>query len=148
MKSTSKKVTRPTTKALNNDPDPVGFGTTLAEIIAELKDAYHARLHAFLRRFVLVRFEPAVHRRVVDAGTNHGGPVSFPATITVYPRDATGFARVVGKLETPFPEPSDEHLPDEQPDDPEGVYVPSMFTGKPVWMARPKGGWRKFGRRR
>ena len=68
----SKKVTRPTTKALNDDPDPVGFGTTLAEIIAKLKDAYRARLHAFLRVFLLVRTRagcaPDHFRRGNDAG--------------------------------------------------------------------------------
>ena len=126
----------------------MGFGRKIAEIIAELKDAYHARLHACLRRFVLVRFEPAVHRRVVDAGTNHGGPVSFPATITVYPRDATGFAPVVGEQETSLAELSDEHSPDEQPDDPEyGPYFIGLF-GEPVRMRRPKRGWRGRGRRR
>ena len=89
-----------------------------------------------------------MHRRVVDAGTNHGGPVSFPATITVYPRDAKGFARVVGKLETSLTELSDEHLPDQQPDDPEyGPYFIGL-SGEPVRARRPKRGWRKFGRRR
>jgi hypothetical protein len=118
-----------------------------AELCTKLKEAYYAQLRAFLRRFLLVRFEPAVHRRIVDAGTNHGGPVSFLATLTVYPRDAKGFARVVGKLETSLAELSDEHLPDQQPDDPEyGPYLNGLFG--PVRMVRPKRGWRRLGRRR
>ena len=52
MALTSKKRARPTTKSPNDGPDPVGFGTTLAQIIAELQDAYRARLHAFLRKFL------------------------------------------------------------------------------------------------
>ena len=54
MALTSKKRARPTTKSPNDGPDPLGFGATLAEIIAELQDAYRARLHAFLRKFTLV----------------------------------------------------------------------------------------------
>ena len=119
----------------------------LPALYAKLAEIYYAQLRAFLRRFVLVRFEPAVHRRVVDAGTNRGGPVSFPATLTVYPRDAKGFARVVGKLETPVAELGDDDQPDELTDDPEGVYINSLF-GKRVWVPRPKRGWRKLGRRR
>ena len=43
MALTSKKRARPTTKSPNDGLDPVGFGATLAEIIAELQDAYRAR---------------------------------------------------------------------------------------------------------
>jgi hypothetical protein len=68
MPLTSKKVSRPTTRSPNEDLDPVGFGTTLAEIVAELKDAYRARLHAFLRVFLLVRLAPAVLRLIADFG--------------------------------------------------------------------------------
>ena len=141
-----KKLARRTTRAPKEDADPLGL---LSALHAKLKEAYYAQLRAFLGRNLLVRgIEPAARRRILDAGTIQGGPVSFPLMITVYPRDATGFARVVGKLETSLAEPSDEHLPDQQPDDPEGVYITSILTGKPVWMPRPKRGWRKFGRRR
>ena len=72
MKLTSKKVARPTTRTPSDDPDPLGFGTKLAEIIAELKDAYHARLRAFLLKFLLVRLDagraPAHPRRGNGAG--------------------------------------------------------------------------------
>ncbi len=141
MKTTSKKSARPIARTPQEDADPLGFA-------AKLEEAYHAQLRAILRRNLLVRFEPAVLRGIGDGGTNHGGPVSFPATLTVYPRDAHGFARVVGELETPVAELTAETEPDEQPDDPEGVYITSMFTGKPVWVARPKRGWRGRGPRR
>ncbi len=76
MALTSKKVARPTTRRLNEEPDPVGFGTTLAEIIAELKDTYRARLHAFLRVFLLVKLcagrTPEHARR--DPGAGRAGP--------------------------------------------------------------------------
>ena len=143
----SKKVTRPTTKALNDDPDPVGFGTTLAEIIAKLKDAYRARLHAFLRVFLLVKLAPAVLRTIFDAATTQGGPVSFDLRITVYPRNASGFFRVVGALKTPVAELWDDDQPDEESDDPEyGPWINGLFG--PVRARRPKRGWRKFGRHR
>ena len=141
-----KKVTSPTIRTPNEDADPLGL---LPALYAKLAETYYAQLSVFLSKFLLVRFEPAVRRSIVDAGSNHGGPVKFPATITVYPCDAAGFALVVGRLETPFPEPSDEHLPYEQPDDPEyGPYVYSLFTGEPVRVGRPKRGRRRFGRRR
>jgi hypothetical protein len=136
-----KKVTTPTTRTPDQAADPMGL---LPALCAKLAEAYYAQLRAFLRRFLLVRCEPpALQRRILDAGTAQGGPVSLPATLTVYPRDATGFAPVVVKLETPFPEPWDEHRPDEQPDDPEyGPYINGLFG--PV--RRPKRGWRRFGR--
>ncbi len=100
-------------------------------LYAKLAEAYHVRLRAFLRRFLLVSLEPAVLRGIVDAGTTHGGPVSFPLTITVHPRDAKGFARVVGKLETPPVELSDEHLPDEQEEySTDETYIYDVATGK------------------
>jgi hypothetical protein len=141
-----KKVTRPTIRTPNEDADPMGL---LPALYAKLAETYYAQLSVFLRKFLLVRFEPAVRRSIVDAGTNHGGPISFPATITVYPCDAAGFALVVGRLETPFPEPSDELSPDWQPDHPgDGPYVYSLFTGEPVRVGRPKRGRRRGGRRR
>jgi hypothetical protein len=139
----SKKRARPTSRTPREEPDPVGFGTTLAEMIAELKDAYRARLHAFLRAFLLVRLAPAALRSVLDAATTQGGPVSFDLRITVHPRNASGFFRVVGELKPPSDELSDEDLPDE----PE-YYVHSIFSKEPVRMRRPKRGWRRFGRRR
>jgi hypothetical protein len=85
MKSMSKKGARPTTQALNGGPDPVGFARVLAEIIAELQDAYRARLHAFLRMFPLLRLAPAVRRSIFAAVTARGRPVSFDFRITFYP---------------------------------------------------------------
>jgi hypothetical protein len=158
MPLTSKKVSQPTTRSPNEDPDPVGFGTTLAEIIADLQDAYHARLRAFLLKYLLVRLDAAVRRRIFAAVTARGRPVDVDFRITFYPPDASGFFRADGALKTPVAELTaetepdeeqwDEHLPNQPPDDPEGVYITSMFTGKPVWVAKPKRGWRKLGRRR
>ena len=82
----------------------------------------------------------------VDAGT--GQHVTFDLKITVHSRNASDFAPVVGELQTSSAQLSDEHLPDQQPDDPEGTYITSLFTGKPVRVARPRRGWRKLGRRR
>jgi hypothetical protein len=144
----SKKGARPTTKALNDDPDPVGFGRVFAEIYAKLEEAYQARLRVFLLKFLLVKLKPAVRRSIFAAVTARGRPVSFDFRITFYPPDASGFYRAVGALKTPSAELWDEHSPDEEQDDPEGVYITSLFTGKPVWVARPKRGWRKLGRRR
>jgi hypothetical protein len=141
LKST--KLAQPTSRTHNEEPDPVGFGTPLAEMIAELKDAYHARLHAFLRVFLLVRLAPAVLQSILDAATAQGGPVSFDLTITVHPRSASGFFRVVGALKPPSDELSDEPLPDE----PE-YYVHSIFSDVPVRVGPPKRGRRRFGRRR
>jgi hypothetical protein len=139
MKPTSKKVARPTISSPPlQDPDPLGF---FPAISARLQEAYRKWLHTLLRDYLLVKVEPHVRRRLLDAGTAEGLPVSFSLTITVHPRDSSGFARVVGALETPFP---DQH----SPDDPDGTYVTSLFTGKAVWMPRPKRGWRRFGRRR
>ena len=67
----------------------------------------------------------------------------FAATLTVYPRDASGFARVDGALETPSEEPQ----PAGPADDPAYVDVQGLF-GQTVRVPRPKGGWRKRGRRR
>ena len=74
MPLTSKKAVRPTTRSSNEDPDPVGFGTTLAEIIAELQDAYRARLHAFLLKSLLVRLDAAERRSIFAAVTARGRP--------------------------------------------------------------------------
>lgn len=134
-----KKVTRPTIRTPNEDPDPLGL---FAALCAKLEDAYYAQLSVLLRKNLMVGgLEPAVLRFIVDAGTAQGRPVSFPATLIVHPRDATGFALVVGRLETPIPDLSD------QPDAPgDGPYINGLFG--PVRMRRPKRGWRRFGRRR
>jgi len=130
MISKLKKVARPTTKAPNEDPDPVGFGTTLTQMIAGLEVAYRARLHAFLRKFTLVTLAPAARRQVFSAVTAQGRPVSFDLRITFYPPDASGFCRAVGALKTPSGEVDEDQL-DEQPDDAErGPYVTSIFGEK------------------
>jgi hypothetical protein len=82
----------------------------------------------------------------VDAGA--GQHVTFDLKIAVQSRNASDFAPVVGEQETSLAELSDEHSPDEQPDDPEyGPYFIGLF-GEPVRMRRPKRGWRGRGRRR
>ena len=81
----------------------------------------------------------------VDAGA--GQHVTFDLKIAVQRRNASDFAPVVGELETSSAEPSDEHLPDDQSDDPEyGPCINGLFG--PVRMRRPKRGWRRGGRRR
>jgi hypothetical protein len=122
MKSTSKKGARPTTKALNDDPDPLGFA-------AKLEEAYYAQLHAILRKNLIVGLPPPVLRRIVDVGTAQGEPVTVPLTITVHPREASGFALVFGELD-PFYLPLD---PSSRPS------LPSLFPEEPVRPpVRPK----------
>ena len=134
-------------QAPNQDPDPVGFAQVLAETSAQLEEAYQTQLRAFLRKFLLVRFEPAVRRSISAAVTAQGGPVTLPATLTVYPRDASGMVRVDGALITSVAELADDPQPAEQSDDPAYVDVQGLF-GQTVRMHRPKGGWRKRSRRR
>lgn len=135
-----KKVTRPTIRTPNEDPDPLGL---LAALSAKLADAYYAQLSVFLREKLIVGgLEPAVLRFILDAGTAQGRPVRLPATLIVHPRDAMGFALVVGRLETPFPEPSD------QPDAPgDAPYIDTLF-GERVPASQLKTGRRRVGRRR
>jgi hypothetical protein len=142
MALTSKtKLARRTTRKPNENPDPLGFA-------AKLEEAYQEWWRAFLRDNLIVKLKPAKLRGVVGAGTARGEPVSFPLTITVDPGDASGFARVVGKLETPVAELAAAAEPDEQSDDPDyGPPFTGLF-GKRVRARRPKGGWRKPGRRR
>ena len=68
-------------------------------------------------------------RRIADVGTAQGEPVTFPLTITAHPRDASGFALVVGELDTFY-------LPLDYSSDPS---LTSLFTEKPVQPpVRPK----------
>ena len=147
MALTSKKRARPTTKSPNDGLDPVGFGATLAEIIAELQDAYRARLHAFLLKYLLVRLDAAVRQRIFAAVTARGRPVDVDFRITFYPADASGLFRADSALKTPVADLWDEDQPDEQPHDPEyGPWINGFFG--PVRARRPKRGWRRGGRRR
>ena len=148
MVLTSKRRARPTTMVPTDDPDPVGFGTTLAEMIAELQDAYRARLHAFLRKFTLVTLAPAVRRHIFAVVKAQGGPVTFDFRITFHPPDASGFYLAVGALKTPGGEPADEAEPDQQPDAAErGPYIISLF-GEKIPASRLKAKRRRFGLRR
>jgi hypothetical protein len=141
-----KKRARPTTEAPNDEPDPVGFGTTLAEMIAELQRAYRARLHAFLRKFLLLQLAPAARRQVFAAVAAQGRPVTFDFKITLHPPDASGFCRAVGVLKMPSGEVDEDQL-DEQPDAAErGPYVNSIF-GEKIPASRLKTKRRRFGRR-
>jgi hypothetical protein len=111
-----KAVRRPPTRTPLDGPDPLGFGTKLAKIIAEMQAAYRAPMCASLHELLLVEFSPGSRRRMLDAPTARGEPVSFLAEIIMYPDDATGFRRAVGTLlritgDSPIAES------DEQPDD-------------------------------
>jgi hypothetical protein len=149
MALTSKKGARPTTKALNDDPDPVGFGRVFAEIYAKLEEAYHAQLRAFLRRNLLVGgLAPAVRRRIFAAVTARGRPVDADFRITFYPPDASGFFRADGALKTPVAELTAETEPDEESDAPErGPYITTLF-GEKLPASRLKTRRGRFGRRR
>ena len=84
----------------------------------------------------------------VDAGTARGGPVSIDLRIMIHPRNAHGFAHVVGELKTPSAELSDELRPDQQPDAPEdGPYIVTLF-GERVPVSQLKTRRRRLGRRR
>jgi hypothetical protein len=106
----------------------MGFAQVLARMSAQLAETYPARLGVLLRKFLLVEFEPAELQSIVDAGTAQEWlPVTLFATPTVYPRDASGFARADGALEAPAKH-SSEPQPD-NPDDPEyGPYSASPFA--------------------
>ena len=139
MALTSKtKLPRSTTRKPNENPDPLGFA-------AKLEEAYQEWLRALLRDNLIGKLKPAKLRGVVAAGTARGQPVSFPLTITVDPGDASGFARVVGKLETPVAELAAEAEPEEQPDASE-PYIIGLFGDKiPLSRIKPK---RRRGSRR
>ncbi len=124
--ATAKKVARPRVKPLNPDPDPVGFAQVLAETSAQLEEAYQERLRALLRKFLLVRFEPAVLQRIWAAETAPGGSATFLVALTVHPRDASGSPRLVGRLATTFEEPQPE-APDAAED---GAYTIGLFGDK------------------
>ncbi len=112
-----KQVARPTTRTPLDGPDPLGFGTKLAKIIAEMQNAYRAPLRASLHELLLVEFSPDARRRMLDAPTARGGPASFLAKIIMSPPDdASGFCPAVG---TPLRITGTSPIlePDEQPDD-------------------------------
>jgi hypothetical protein len=102
-------------------------------------------LRAFLRKFDLVRFEPAVRQRIRAAETAPGGPATFLVALTVHPRDASGFPRLVGKLATPFEEPQPDEAPDAAEDG--GEYIRGLFGDK-IPASRLKPVRRSKGRRR
>jgi hypothetical protein len=130
----------------NQSADPLGFAKTFAEMYAKLEEAYHARLRVFLVKFLLVRLKPAVRRRIIEAATAQGRPVSFDLRITVHPRDAHGFTRVVGALLSDDFRGEDQ--PDQQPDAPgHGSYIIGLF-GNPIPASQLKPGRRRLGRRR
>jgi hypothetical protein len=113
---------RPTTRTPLDGPDPLGFGTKLAKIIAEMQAAYRAPMCESLHELLLVEFSPDSRRRMLDAPTARGGPVSFLAKIIMYPDDASGFRRAVGTLlritgDSPIAE-SDEQPDDDDSEDP------------------------------
>ena len=123
-------------------PSIAARATLFAEIFAKLEEAYHARLRVFLLKFLLVRLKPALRRRIIKAATAQGRPVSFDLRITVHPRDASGFARVVGALLSDDSRGGDQ--PDHPPDTPEdGPYIIGLF-GKPIPVSRLNTKRRRF----
>jgi hypothetical protein len=141
----AKKVARPPNKPQNPEADPLRLFPGLS---VQLQQTYDAQLRAFLHKFVFVRLAPAVRRSISAAVTAQGGPVSVDFRITFYPPDASGFLRANGELITPVAALAPEGERDEQSDDPEyGPQFTGLF-GEHVRMRRPKGGWRKSGRRR
>jgi hypothetical protein len=84
---------------------------------------------------------------MLDAATVQGKPVNYDLSITAYPRQAHGLARVVGELKAPRDEPQADE-PEDNPDDPDyGPYINTLF-GERVRMPRPSGGWKKFARKK
>jgi hypothetical protein len=103
------------------DLDPLGLFPTLSE---QLQQTYYAQLRAFQRKFDLVRFEPAARQRIRAAETPPGGPATFLVALTVHPRDASGFPRLIGRLPTPFEAPQADEPPDAAE---EGKYIRGLF---------------------
>jgi hypothetical protein len=143
-----KQVAHPTTRTPLDGPDPLGFGTKLAKIIAEMQNAYRAPLRASLDEFLLVEFSPNSRRRMLDAPTAQGRPVSFLAEIIMYPDDASGFRRAVGTLlriagASPMAES------DEQPDDDDSEDPPLIIdtSRNPISKSDYEAGMRKSLRR-
>src|SRR5271166_6458499 len=94
----SKPGVRPPIRTTHADADPLGLFPALSE---QLKQTYYAQVRGLLRKFLLVGgLAPAVRRSISAAVTAQGGPVSFDVTLTFYPPDASGFARVIGELIT------------------------------------------------
>ncbi len=139
--ATAKKVARPPVKPPNPDADPLGLFPGLS---AQLKQTYDAQVHAFLRKFDFVRFEPAVLQRIRAAETVSGGPATFLVALTVHPRDASGFPRLVGRLPTPFEAPPPAEPPDAAED---GKYIRGLFGDK-IPVSRLKPAQRSKSRRR
>ncbi len=79
-------------------------------------------------RHLLVEDEPDALDAILEAGTEQGAPVRVPLTIIVYPRDATGFVRVVH-------EPSHKSLPSKKPLPPQ--VRPKTPLGKRKLNQRP-----------
>ena len=98
MPMKSKQLPRPANGARSQSVDPLGFGKVLDEIDGELAQAYYARVHAFLEKYIIVGFAPAAHQRILAAATRRGGPAALATGLKVHPRDASGFARVDGAL--------------------------------------------------
>jgi len=139
----AQKVARPPIKPPNPDSDPVGFAQVLAQTSTQLAEAYQEQLRAFLRKFDLVKFEPAVRQRIRAAETASGGPTTFLVALTVDRRGTSGFSRLVGRLATPFEEPP----PDEPPKAVEdGKYIRGLFGDK-IPLSRLKPARRSKGRR-
>jgi hypothetical protein len=121
MTSTRTKFTRPTITPFKEDTDPVtprrgarAFRDGDAKVRGKRSDAkagslleagddttVGGHLMPFFdpRRNLIVELKPAVLKRILDAATARGRPVTLRLEITVHPRDAKGFVHVVGELE-------------------------------------------------
>jgi hypothetical protein len=145
MTPTLKKFARPPVQLPHPDPDPLGFGQVLAEISTKLAETYQERLDVLLSKYLLVEFEPAELQSIVDAGTaQEWPPVALPATLTVDPRDASGFVQVLGALETPSEERQFGQASNAAED---GEYINTIF-GEKIPLSQLKPARRSKGRRR
>ena len=147
--ATAKKVARPPVKHPHPDPDPdpMGFRRVLAEISTKLTEIYQERLDVLLSKYLLVEFEPAELQSIVGT-TQEWPPVTLPATLTVYPRDASGVTRVDGALETPAAAPQPDRAPETAED---REYINSIFNsifGEKIPASQLKSRRRSKGRRR
>ena len=142
MPMKSQNLPRSTNRTRSQSVDPLGFGKVLDEIDGELAQAYYARVHAFLEKYIIVGFAPAAHQRILAAATSRG-PAALATGLKVHPRDASGFARVDGALLSDALADADQL--EEQSDASEPYFI-GLFGDKiPLSRIKPK---RRRGSRR
>ena len=62
-----------------------GFRNKTHQDLCGLQEAYRAQILAFSRKFLPVRFPPAVRRRMVEAVIAQGRPIDFDIRMTAGP---------------------------------------------------------------